>query len=429
MLTMMINNLSNRIIAIILISLAITAIGVSNFLLHDTRVQPNRLTAEYWKYSLPENQGLDSTILNSMMDYIHEKNFPIDSVLVIKNGFLVLEEYPNSLYTKDTLHFIYSCTKSVTSALIGIAIEEGFINNIDQKVVNFFSERDIGNLDSRKKNMTIEHLLTMSAGFDWDEWTYWYWDSRNDLYQAIESNDMVQFILDRPMVYEPGAKWVYNSGASHLLSAIIHVTTGISTLDFAKKYLFEPLDINNINWGHDSQGVYYGGFDLYMRPRDMAKIGYLFLNNGTWNDQQIISTDWVTQSTKIAFYPWGSTGYGYQWWLNPSAGYYFASGLFAQRIIIIPECNLVVVFTAEIRSGSDPELNLLKNYILPAIKDNIITSQHNTSDYLSTLTLNTNSRYFKSTETEQGYSKGFGLPYVTIGLICLSTLIQTRKRK
>ncbi len=420
-------SLGSRVIAIILISLSITTIGVWTLFVRDDGAQSNGITEWQWQNSTPEEQGMDSTMLDSMMNYLQEGDYAIDSVLVIRNGYLVLEEYPNSQYDKNTLHFIYSCTKSVSSTLIGIAIKEGFIANVTQKVVDFFPDRDIDNLDTRKKNITLEHLLTMSAGFEWDEWTYWYWDPQNDFNQAIESGDMVQFILDKPMANEPGTKWVYNSAVSHLLSAIVQETSGMSTLDFAKKYLFEPLGISNINWGRDSQGVYYGGYDLYMRPQDMAKIGYLFLNNGTWDGKQIISTDWVIQSTKVAFYPWGSTGYGYQWWLNPSGGYYFASGLFSQRIIIIPNSDLVVVFTAEIRSGSDPELAMVENYILPAIIENLTTIESSTTNYSSTEIKTTTSNPFKTTITDNGSFSGFDVIIFVTGLITI-LLIQNKKQ-
>ncbi|MFX1534103.1 MAG: serine hydrolase domain-containing protein, partial [Promethearchaeota archaeon] len=325
-----------------------------------------------WLESVPEQQGMNSAKLKQMIDYINNLNFAIDSVVVVRHGYIVLEEYFNpSVSNQDSLHFVYSVTKSFSSALIGIAIQKGFIDNVNQKVVDFFPNRMIANLDSRKQNMTLEHLLTMSTGLEWDEWTYSYDDSRNDVRRMINSGDEVQFVLDRPMVNDPGKEWVYSTGASHLLSAIIEQTTEYNTLEFANEFLFGPLGITDVYWGQDSQGLYYGGFDLYLRARDMAKFGYLYLNNGTWDSEQIVSTDWIANSTDTAFPRGGSRGYGYQWWTYPQLGIYYASGLYAQSIFVVPNYNLVVVFTANIRSGSNPEHDLLFDYIIPAVINNV----------------------------------------------------------
>ncbi|MFX1253404.1 MAG: serine hydrolase domain-containing protein [Promethearchaeota archaeon] len=324
-----------------------------------------------WLESTPEEQGMNSTKLNQVIDYINAQNFAIDSVVVVRHGYIVLEEYFNpSVSNQSSIHFVYSVTKSFSSALIGIAIQKGFIENVDQKVVDFFSSRIIANLDSRKQNMTIEHLLTMSAGFEWDEQTYPYTDSRNDVRLMMNSSDSVQFVLDRPMVNDPGDEWVYNSGASHLLSAIIEQTTGYTTLDFANKFLFDPLGITDVDWWQDPQGLYYGGFGLYLRARDMAKFGYLYLNNGTWDSEQIVFTDWVAKSTETAFPRGWDRGYGYQWWTYPQSGVYYALGLYSQTIFVVPNYNMVVVFTANITSGPNPEYNLLFDYIIPAVINN-----------------------------------------------------------
>ncbi|MFX0092876.1 MAG: serine hydrolase domain-containing protein [Candidatus Hodarchaeota archaeon] len=337
-------------------------------------------TVEYWPTtdwlsSTPEEQGMNSTKLNQMAEYIASHGFAIDSVVIVRNGYIVHEEYPNpTTSNRDHLHFLYSVTKSFSSALIGIAIQKGYISCIDQKVVEFFPNRTIANLDARKQNMTLEHLLTMTTGLEWDEWTYPYTDSRNDVIRMINSGDAVQFVLDRPMKDNPGTMWVYSTGASHLLSAIIEQRTGKTTLEFANEFLFKPLGIEKVYWGQDPQGVYYGGFDLYLRARDMAKFGYLYLNNGTWDNQQIVAADWVSNSSETSFYFSKDRGYSYQWWTYPKLGIYYASGLYAQSIFVVPDSNLVVVFTANIRSGSNPEHRLLFEYIIPAIMNGSINT-------------------------------------------------------
>ncbi|MFX0195057.1 MAG: serine hydrolase domain-containing protein [Candidatus Hodarchaeota archaeon] len=326
-----------------------------------------------WRTSTPETQGMDSTMLNQMLEYIGEQGYNIDSIMVIRNGYIVLEEYTNPSYNQITKHVCYSVTKSFTSALIGIAIQKGFINNIDQKVVDFFPDKTIANLDIRKQSMTIEHLLTMSTGLEWDESTFPYMDLednpvlQNSYIQLIYSNDSIQFVLDQPMINDPGVKWVYNSGASHLLSTIIEYITGYSTLNFAHEFLFGPLGISDVSWTQHSQGLYYGAHGLYLRPQDMAKFGYLYLNNGSWDDKHVVSADWVIKSTQTYIWPRKEVGYGYQWWTLPLDGIYFASGLYGQGIFVIPEYDLVVVFTAEIKKRMNPELSMLFEYIIPAV--------------------------------------------------------------
>jgi CubicO group peptidase (beta-lactamase class C family) len=323
-----------------------------------------------WLNSTPEEQGMDSSRLNELKDYI-EKYYSrtMDSLIIVRNGYIILEEYPSGL-NPDTLHILHSVTKSFTSALIGIAIKQELIKNVNQKVLDFFPNRSIANLSPEKQNMTLEHLLTMTTGFQWNEWQYSYEDNRNDLIRAINSGDFVQFMLDLPMGSTPGTVWTYCTGASHLLSAIIEAVSNKSTLTFAQEYLFGPLGITDVYWQYDSQHVYYGGSALHLNPRDMAKFGLLFLNNGSWDGQQIIPSDWIFNSTSTIYHQFSEeyNGYGYQWWTWPSlGGVYYAAGLYQQKIIVVPEHNLIVIFTADLRAGNDPEPAILYHFIIPAV--------------------------------------------------------------
>ena len=325
-----------------------------------------------WEHSTPEEQGMNSTKLDTIMEFIESGNLGIDSIIIIRNGFVVLEEYPSALYTPFARHFLASCTKSIVSALIGIAIREGYITSIDQKMLEFFPNRTINNLDSRKENITIEHLLTMTPGFEWDQWSTDYGESNNSATQMYASDDPVQYVLDRPMRSNPGDEWVYNSGASHLLSAIIQISTEVSTLEFAETHLFDPLDISSAFWLPDSQGIYRGSSGLSLRPRDMARIGYLFLKEGYWNGDQIIPPEWVVSSsnTQVVLEDstsnWATEGYGYQWWITPSVGVYYASGARGQKIYVFPTYNMVVVFTANM-NDTTPEDIILTQMIIPSI--------------------------------------------------------------
>lgn len=336
--------------------------------------QATTMPATDWQTSTPKEQGMDAMTLNQMMDVIEELDLPVDSVVVVRRGYIVFEEYPNPSYGPQDKHLLYSVTKSFTSALIGIAIEEGFIESVDQKVVDFFPERSIANLDARKQSLTLEHLLTMSCGFEWEGPD----DHLHTWGDANRSGNPVQFMLDQPMASDPGTGWVYNGGCSHLLSAILTKTTGESTLAFARKHLFGPLGITDVRWPRDPQGIYYGGQDIWLTPRDMAKFGQLYLNNGAWGGEQIIPAEWVARSAETHLFHWVG-GYGYQWWTFPQSSIYYASGAYEQRIYVAPGLDMVVVFTSdnktsglkegEMRSGPPMVDWLLGRFILPACEE------------------------------------------------------------
>ncbi len=318
-----------------------------------------------WRTSTPEMQGVNSTMLQEMEDYIETLGLDFHSVLIIRNSYIVYEYYPNSLYDVNRKHILHSVTKSFTSSLIGIAIEEGYIGSITDTVLSYFPDRTIQNMSAYKQAMTIEHLLTMTAGYQWDEWTYPFTDPRNDLVRMILSGECTQFMLDLPVVNEPGTVWLYNTGVSYLLGALIYETSGLTPLEFANQYLFEPLGIDDVYWTQGPEGLEMGGSELHLTPRDLAKFGFLFLQNGIWEGQQVVPEAWVSESTEITVYLGASLSYGYQWWVNSLLQSYEAHGLYAQRLVAIPEYDLIVVFTAEIE-GEPPYTNLILEYIIPA---------------------------------------------------------------
>ena len=299
-----------------------------------------------WRTSTPEEQGLDSEQLVKLFDFVEENEINIHSLLITRNGFVVLDAYfyPNS---QGILHDLASVTKSITSTLIGIALDKGDIKSVKQRVLDFFPERKIANLDENKKNLTIEHLLTMTTGFCRD-----FNHGERQLEQMRRTEDWVQFMLDQPLLTKPGTEFAYCSGASQLLSAIISEATGMSALDFARTHLFEPLNIQDVIWPADPQGNNTGWGDFFMHSKDMAKIGYLFLNEGKWKDKQVISAEWIKQATKQRITLADGEGYGYRWWMpDELPGLYEARGRGGQRICVLPEKNFVVVFTG---SGFEP---------------------------------------------------------------------------
>jgi len=327
-------------------------------------------TTEYsptagWRTSIPEAQGMSSKKLQRMNDHIKNHSIAIDGLVIIRHGTLVWETYHNPRYNATSTHLVYSVTKSFTSCLIGIALDKGYINNISQKMLAFFPDRTIRNLDERKQRITIENLLMMRSGMRWDETSAPFTDPRNDIYHILYE-DGLQWCLDLEMDSEPGARWRYNTGASHILSGIITASTGVSTLRFAEENLFKPLGITRYKWPTDAGGTVIGGFDLELAPRDMAKFGYLYLHNGSWEGRQIVSEAWVKKSTSTLSNP-STLGYGYQWWTMPSENIYCARGLYNQMIYVLPDQDVVVAVTANMRTGGID--SMINDYVIASINE------------------------------------------------------------
>jgi CubicO group peptidase (beta-lactamase class C family) len=326
--------------------------------------QPDYWPTSSWQTASPESQGVDSELLVKMLDTIWKKNINIDSVLVIRNGYILLDVY-NYPFDSNTRHNIYSCTKSISSALIGIAIDKGYIKNINQPVIDFFPKYATKNLNDDKKVITLKHLLTMTSGLYCRDSYLYRW---RGLMQMKFSNDWIKFMIDLPMAEEPGTRFEYCNGVSFLLSAILQKQTGENALSFAEKNLLGPLGITNIRWPSNPQGITIGYGQLQMMPRDMAKFGFLYLNSGVWDGQQIISSQWIKESTRKHIEATLVPGYGYQWWIvNPDI--YTAIGHQGQFIMVVPKKNLLAVFTSSLaKEDFYTPLGLLAAYIVPAMK-------------------------------------------------------------
>ncbi len=328
--------------------------------------QPIEWPTTEWRTSSPEAQGMDSALLAQLFDRIERDKINLHSVLIVRNGYLVLEAYFHP-YTPNIRHQVASVTKSVISSLIGIAIDQGYIRSVDQSLLSFFSDRGIANVDAQKQAITLEHLLSMTSGLECKD------RSGTDA-DMQRSSDWVQFMLDLPMAHTPGTEFSYCSGGPLLLSAILEKATGLNTRDFANTHLFAPLGIpsvSDVEWGSDPQGYTLGGYGLYLTPRNMAKLGYLYLNQGQWAGQQIVSSQWVMASltTHSTWTDEGQRDYGYLWWLYPTHGYYSMMGMAGQQVHIVPDRQLVVVFTSAISPSNEVVLDqLLRDYILPAAK-------------------------------------------------------------
>jgi CubicO group peptidase (beta-lactamase class C family) len=332
-----------------------------------------------WPVSSPAGQGLDADRLDELVRLIDEgERFPdLHSLLVVRHGYLVTEAYFAG-HEADELHTQQSVSKSFTSAVMGIAIEQGLIAGVEEPVLDFFPELDgIDNLDDRKRAMTVEDLLTMRSGTDYHERGP---DSPHFQLNR-KSRGWTEFILDRPMVTDPGTHFQYDSGGVILMSALIKARTGEHADAFMSEHLFEPLGIRRSRWHRNAEGHPHLGGGLALTSRDMAKFGLLYLRQGRWEDRQVVPAAWVNASFKrhVEFPPGRHpfAGYGYLWWILPPgenagahADIYAACGFRAQYIFVIPEHEMVVVVTGGTRNGADQgaPVRFLYSHILPAVR-------------------------------------------------------------
>jgi len=313
---------------------------------------------ENWRVSTPEKQGVDSEILLKMFESIQSTStLDFHSILIIRNGHLITEAYWDP-YNKNTTHNIKSASKSIISALVGIALGKKYLNSLDQTVSEFYPEYV---KDSLKQTITLHDLLTMTGGFNWME------DAGPSPYDLNNWNII-------PMRDKPGETFEYNTAMTHMMSAILTKATGVSTEEFANKWLFEPLGITNYQWTKGKDGIYHGGSDIFLTPRDMAKFGYLYLRNGQWNKKQIVPKEWIKESTtkkvNIPAHDSYAEGlnYGYWWWIQEKG--YMAWGAGGQYIIVNPDLDLVIVFTAD---GFD-DINLYAKFMRQFLEDYIYSA-------------------------------------------------------
>ena len=315
---------------------------------------------------------MDSEILVEMLDELIEQGYSIDSISVVRNGYMVLDVavFP---YKSSNKHIIHSCTKSIVSALIGIALDQGHLKSVDQPLLEIFADREVANLDAGKESITLEDVLTMSAGWRCRDSYLYRWSG---LQEMAASGDWVQHMLDLPMEGTPGTIFEYCNGGSFLLSAILQETTGMTALAYAEDNLFEPLGISKVDWPSNPQGISIGWGDLRMLPHDMAKFGYLYLNNGVWSDSQVIPPDWVAGSLDRHVSLSSGMGYGYQFWQrqfdvgDQPIDAWYGLGYGGQYIFIVDEPDLVVVFTSENYERAyaySQVIRIMSDYILPAV--------------------------------------------------------------
>lgn len=345
-----------------------------------------------WPIDSPENVGLNGERLCGIDARLKALNANVHSVVIARRGKLVFEQYFSGYddpwgipdgqfaFNATTKHDMRSVSKSVTSLLMGIAIDRKLIAGVDDQVVKFFPEY-AASKSPGWDGISLRSLLTMSSGLKWDENLPWT-DPRNDEPHLGNESDPIRYVLTRPVALPPDAIWNYNGGGTDLLGNVIERVSGKSFDAFAREALFQPLGITDWEWKTYQNGKIAPAAGLRLRPRDAAKVGQLVLNRGAWGGQQIVPATWIALSVAPRFQAIGYFGglffYGYQWWLGRTlAGdkevtWIAAMGLGGQRIFIIPDLDVVVITTAGAygspRQGN-AALELLYRYVIPAVRN------------------------------------------------------------
>ena len=326
-------------------------------------------------YPQAEEHNIDGVKLENAFQSARQDS-GVSSLIVARHNVIVAEELFHA-EDVDTSQNVFSVTKSVMSILIGLALEQGLLESVDQQIGPFL-EKVSEAYGSEHAELTIRHLLTMSSGFPWNELD----DSATDYGKWAGADNQVDYVLSLPFIHSPGRKFTYNSGASHLLSVLLTRISRKTTREFAIRYLLDPLNISPGTWSKDKQGYYNGSSTLRLGPHAMLKIGLLYLNGGQARGRQIVPAEWVALSTANHIstenaVPFGS-GYGFLWWNGTSNGhdYYFANGWGGQFIVNVPDLQLTVVAQSNWSLGGRPAteqwwntIQIIMTQILPAVHE------------------------------------------------------------
>ena len=316
-----------------------------------------------WAFAEPEERGVDGSTLKSFHNALANVN--IQCAVTVKDGYII-DEYYKEGFDENSVFRFNSCTKSFSGALIGIAVEKGLLSGVDAKLTEFFPQLSQPN-QADKQDITVEHLLTQTSGMYWNEW------SGGDYFMRLSrSENWVDFVLSQAMVATPGKVFNYTTGGSHLLGAVIQSVAGITAYEFGVEHLFKPLGMESVQWRADPQGISDSGNGISMTARDAAKFGQLYLNNGKWDNVQVIPEKWVSLS--VAQQAAGSPGtgeYGYSWWLKRFGtngkwySTYYAMGAGGQYIFVVPELNLVTVMASRVSDAYTPQY-YFNDYVMAA---------------------------------------------------------------
>lgn len=336
------------------------------------RYQVPPATDDGWQVGSAEAEGFDLAALGVLLDSLYlDAYWFMHGLLIVRNGRLVLEEYFNG-FTRDSLNHLQSTTKSFTSTLIGIALDRGLLGGVDVPLFDLLPPEYDRYRTVAKEGILLRHVLTMSPGLEWNEGSTPTLGAENDNIIGNASPDYVAYALDKPMVADPGTGWWYHSGCTMMLGAILRNVTGVEADVFAERYLFGPLGIDTYAWYPLPSGelAVHGG--LWLRGRDLARLGLLFLRQGVWEGDQVVSSQWVAEATQPRITAYGEVGYGYQWWYQIMQGVEvpYTSGFGGQHVFLVPDLDLAVITTAHYRSQTGRQRWMIENiprvHVIPA---------------------------------------------------------------
>jgi CubicO group peptidase (beta-lactamase class C family) len=327
-----------------------------------------------WRVSKPFDQGMNTEILFNAFKDIQLNNDAFNSVIIIKNGYIVAEGYFHP-FNKDYSIQIYSLTKTFIATLIGILLKEGKIKSVNQKVLDLFDAKNVDNLNTYKSEMTIKDLLTSATGLEWGDINS---EMKADLDMIFEmyssTNDWGKFCFDREVIYKPGTLFNITSAGPQVLASIIQKVTGMNPHDYAKEKFFKPLGITNTLWYKSLSGENAGGQGLSMTPRDVAKLGLLFLSNGYWEDNLIINNEFINEASSIQCETRDIhkkdfiIGHGYQWFILSELPYYtyYTFGYLGQSLFVVKNLDLICVTSSNLPSDQHKKkvYDLFKNYVI-----------------------------------------------------------------
>ena len=346
--------------------------------------QENHSPNAFLNYESPFYENINGNLLLDLDNEIKSGLFgDIHSLLILRDDNIVFENYYSN-YQRSDLHPIGASTQSVVSALVGVALAEDSALSIGAKIIDQLPKYS-GYFENipQKDQIEIRHLMSNSSGLWWDEWTYPFGSEKNDAYKMSLSEDWISAVLSTPMIREPGYEFNYNSGNGILMAPILEDLTGMEVEKFAQEKLFNPLEIVDWKWERISGDFVNSSWGLHLKPIDMAKIGYLFLKNGVWNEQNLFDDNWSFRSSRRRKDVSNAFSYGYFWWRftnNVDVVFtlkqndvYFSWGDGGQFIFIVPHLNVVVVTTAGNYSNNDiMAINMLRDYIFPSILDRLL---------------------------------------------------------
>lgn len=391
--------MGTRLVALCALSVLAPAAAIAQNATSARYERPPRVD-DGWQTARADSFGVDPVRLAALTQSIRDwPELGIHAILIERSGRLIYEEYFEAFderwgtplgrrrMTRDSLHDLRSVTKSVVSALVGVAVRDGAIRSLDQPVVEWFPEYSELNTAERRR-LTLRHAIGMTAGLEWNE-DVPYTDPRNDEIRMTRDSTPLRYALARPFAHDPDAEFTYNGGLTQVMGAVLTRATGMPLPDYARAKLFEPLGITEFEWVGDLAGMVSAASGLRLRPRDLAKFGSLYLHGGRWNGKQVLPADWTGESTRrhFKFRPRtgpdasGQFGYAYFWWYScypTSAGLIEARsavGNGQQRVFVLPGLDMVVTILAgrynDFTHGSTLATRILREHVIPAVRTNV----------------------------------------------------------